>query len=222
MLSTEIKKYKEELSNFKIINGKVVMEREIEAVLEKILKENPLALQDIYILTNTYKENSISIIKKLAPKVKSMNIITKQIAKYETLAELLEKEGIILNVANNKRKSLKKAQFIINVDLSQEEIEEYTIFRNSIIINLTQEKIKKLKGFEGIFIQEIEIELEEKEPFESSNLLEHFRKIELYESIKDIRKQEEKVKITTLYGNNGKISEKELRNVQKTLTNIKN
>lgn len=220
LLSNNINKYKEELKEFKIVNGNNTYVQSIELILKKILEDNNFELQDIYILTNYYQEQSINIIRKLAPKVKSMNIITKEIQKYRILEEILEKEGILLNIANNKRKSLKKAKIIINLNFSKEELNQYNIFRNSIILNMTQEKINNLKAFDGIIIKDIEIELEDNINFlKENNLINNFRKIELYESIKDIYDNKKDIIIESLYGNNGKIDEKELRNKQKILTN---
>ena len=51
---------------------------------------------------------------------------------------------------------------------------------------------------------------------DKNKLLEKFRALEIYESIGN---NNDKFKICKLYGNNNQISEKELRNWQKILTN---
>ena len=216
ILSNKIKKYKEHLKQYKILDGKQTFIKGIEEILEKILEENAIEMQDIYVLTNTYSQQSMNLINKLIHKVKTMNIITKEVQKYKTLEEIMQEKGIAVCVANNKKKSLKKAKIIINLDLPKEEITKYTIFRNSLIINLTQEKLTNLKGFEGIIIQDIELYFEEPELLKKYKLLEEFRQLELYESIEN---KNEKIKVYKLYGNNGQINEKELRNWQKILTN---
>ena len=221
VLSKKLKNYKHFFKDYKIIDGNNIFVNSIENILKEILKENEIALQDIYVLTNSYSQESISLIKKIAPKVKTMNIITKEIQKYQILEEMLEEQSITMTIANNKRKSLKKAKIIINLNFSKEELNQYAIFRNAIIINLTEEKITNLKGFEGMIIQDIELELEEdkKDWINKNNLQTSFKQIEIYESLieKNIRNLE--IKIKKLYGNNGQISEKELRNWQKLLTN---
>lgn len=223
VLEDDIKQYKSEFKIVKVLDGKQIIKDKIDIILEKILEDEPIELQDIYILTNAYRELNVNIIRKMAPKVKSINIITKEIGKYSNLEEILQNEAIV-NVANNKRKSLKKAKIIINLDFSKEEISEYNIFRNSIIINVTDQKLNNLKAFEGIIIQDIEMKLEEdQEKFiKDNNLNKNFKKIELYESMYNNSELVDNTEIMYLYGNNGIISEKELRNEQKILTNIKN
>lgn len=216
ILSKKLKQYKEYLKQYKIVDGKQSFIKAVEEILLKILEENPMQMQDIYILTNRYCEQSTFIIKKLSQKVKTMNIITKEIEKYKTLEEMLGEKGIAICIANNKKKSLKRAKIIINIDFSKEELSKYTIFRNALIINIAQNKLTNLKGFEGIIVQDIEVYLKENEVLNKNKLFENFRQLEIYESISN---SNEKIKISKLYGNNGQISEKELRNWQKILTN---
>lgn len=220
VLSNKIKKYKNYFEDYTIVEGRNVYLDFLENILNKVLEENPIALQDIYVLTNQYCKKSVSIIKKLAFKVKTINIITNQVQKYKSLEEIMQEQGIIICVANNKKKSLKKAKIIINLDFKNEEIKQYTIFRNAIFINATKEKITNLRGFDGIIIQDIEIELEEeqKQWIKENCLDKSFKIIELYETLEEKNKKKNII-ISNLYGNNGKIDEKELRNIQKILTN---
>jgi len=209
---------------YKIIEGRRIFEEALEEILRQILQENLLVMQDIYVLANRYQEKNTKIIRRLASKVKSINIVTKEIEKYKILEEMIQEDGIAISVANNKRKSLKKAKVIINLDFSKEELTQYSIFRNAIIINSMQEKISNLKAFEGIIIQDIEVELgEERKNWLRKNRLENkFSSLELFESFVGLEKQEGKIQVTNLYGNNGEIDKKELRNWQKILTNEKN
>ena len=199
------------------------MNNNVNKILEKILENIPIALQDVFILTNKYNESSIRLIKNIGQEFKSVNVISKEIERYNMLEDILENETIVFSIANNKKKSLKKAKIIVNIDFAKEQLQEYNIYRNAIIINLSKEKITNLKGFEGIIVQNVEIELEdtEKEIFKENNILDGFKKVELYESI-SINPIKEIGKIQEIYGNNGKIDKKELINVRKILTNIKN
>lgn len=219
VLSNKIKKYEKYFENYTIVEGKNVFLELLEKILDKVVKENPIALQDVYILTNRYCEKSVSIIRNLAKKVKTVNVITKEIIKYKNLEEIMQEEAIIY-VGNNKKKSLKKAKIIINLDFNKEEIKQYAIFRNAIFINGIKEKITNLNGFEGVIIQDIEVELEENQKtwIEENYLDKSFKKIELYQTLKERGKKNDVI-ILSLYGNNGKIDEKELRNKQKILTN---
>ncbi len=221
VLANTIKPYASYFQGYKIIIGRSIYLLCLESIIEKILQEEPLALQDVYLLTNSYREQNVRIIKKLAPKVKTMNIITQEIEKYKVLEEMMQEQGIILSVANNKKKSLKKAKIIINLDFSEKQLMEYSIFRHSIIINATQEKMTNLKGWNGIIIQTIQIVLEEKleQWIKENELQEEFTQLEVYESRQEGKIDENKIKIIDLYGNHGKIDEKELRNWQKILTN---
>ena len=155
VLSNKIKKYNEFFKKYTVIDGKNIFLNSIESILEKILGENKLALQDIYILTNYYQKNNINLIRNLSTKVKTVNVITSEIQKYKNLEEIMQENGIAICVANNKRKSLKNAKIIINLDFSEEELKEYIINRNACIINLTQEKCTNLKRFSGILIRDI-------------------------------------------------------------------
>lgn len=216
ILSKKLKQYKENFKDCKVINGTQTYINALESILKKVLQENPIQMQDIYILTNRYSEQSITIIRNLIQKVKTMNIITQEIQKYKTLEEMMQEKGIAISISNNKKKSLKKAKIIINLDFSNEQINKYVIFRNAILINLSQEKITSLKGFEGIIVQDIHVYLEQQEWLKQNRILENFRQLEVYESVANSK---QKVKVTKLYGNNGEINEKEIRNWQKILTN---
>lgn len=224
ILSHKMRPYQEQIKGYKIIEGRRIFEEALEEILRQILQENLLVMQDIYVLANRYQEKNTKIIRRLASKVKSINIVTKEIEKYKILEEMIQEDGIAISVANNKRKSLKKAKIIINLDFSKEELTQYSIFRNAIIINSMQERINNLKAFEGIIIQDIEVELgEERKNWLRENRLENkFSSLELFESFAGLEKQEGKIQVTNLYGNNGEIDKKELRNWQKILTNEKN
>lgn len=215
VLSNKIKNYAQYFEGCKILDGKPIFLSSIEAILKEILQENSLELQDLYILTNYYQEKNINLIRNFATKVKTINVVTKEIEKYKIIEEMLEKQGISIVISNNKRKSLKKAKIIINMDFSGEELNQYIIFRNAVIINITQEKLTKLKGFEGITIRDIQLRLKEDEKeFIRRNKLEGFRQIEIYESLKNNLSELNKIEIDKLYGNNGQIDKKELENIR--------
>lgn len=237
VLSNKLKEKKLQLEKISIVDGRRVQKYVIQEILEYILKlskdENQkLQFKDIYILQKEHNFETIYMIEYLKDKVKTINIITNAIGKYKKIEEKLYDEGYLITVSNNKKKSLKKAKIIINMDFTKEELSNYIINRNSIIINFTNEKIDKLRGFEGIIINSIKISMKEeiKQYFKENNLYYKFEIIELYESIfktgqfeKNIYKiKEDKVNVIQLIGNNGKISEKEPLFHEILLTNIKN
>ena len=219
VLSKDVKKYSNKFDKIKIIDGNEFYLKNIYNIIKIIVGNNPVETADVYILTNKYVQKSVNFIKDIVKKVKAINIISTQIEKYKILEEILLEEGYSVNVSNNKRKSLKKAKIIINLDYSKEEILAYNLYRNSCIININNDIIiDNIKGFEGIIIQNIDIEIpnENLKFFKENNLYSSFYKNDLYKTIKEIGEAE---KIENLYGNNGKIDKKELINIQKILTN---
>lgn len=235
VLSKKIKSLKLQLNKVKIIDGKRVQKYAIEEILKYILnlsQNQKLQFQDIYILQKEHNFETIYMIEYLKDKVKTINIVTNAIGKYKKIEDNLYNEGYLITVSNNKKKSLKKAKIIINMDFSKEEISSYIINRNSIIINFTNERIDNLRGFEGMIINSIKIDMKEgiKQYFKENNLYYKFDNVELYESICEtgnFEKQtqnikENEIRVIELIGNNGKISEKEPLFHQIFLTNIKN
>ena len=217
VLSNKMKKYEHYFKNYKILNGKTIFFSVIEQILKEIFWENELALQDIFFLTDYYKEKNINLIRNLAPKVKTVNVVTEEIEKYKIIEEMLQEQGNSVTVSNNKRKSLKKAKIIINLDFELEKLNKYIIFRNALIINLTQEKLIKLKGFEGITIRDIQLKLKKEEnDFIVQNGLDEFNQLEIHESLQNKFLLPNGIEIEKLYGNNGTIDNKELENLIKS------
>ena len=70
---------------------------------------------------------------------------------------MLEQEGMMITVTNNKKKSLLKTNFILNIDFPTELINQYQIKEDAVILNIQGNvKIKK-KRFSGICINNYEI-----------------------------------------------------------------
>jgi Mor family transcriptional regulator len=203
-----------------------------------------LELQSVYILVNEYNSENLEIIQNIMQKVKTVNIVTKELNKYIALEEKMSNEkGIYMSVTNNKRKSLKNAKIIINFDFKNEEIAQYSINRNCIFINCANEKINCVKYFDGIIINNISIDFEEPEEIKKYNIYNEFDKIKIYEDFiffnimgepnfkylgsncerlriaKPICSEIDRknIKIEDLMGNNGKINQKELVKMKKLL-----
>ena len=153
--------------------------------------------------------------------------MTNNIKKFNSLEEkLYNQHGILIAISNNRNKALRRANFIINLDFNNEELKNYKINRNSIIINSTNEKIEILY-FQGIIVNNIKIVMEEKEKYKE--LYKDFNKIDIYNTfelsntkyIENIKKIEQsKIKIEHLLGNNGIIDVKELLNIQKNIDKL--
>ncbi len=167
-------------------------------------------------LINDFTDINKEIIIDIAKSIKRLNIVTNHIDKCRKIEEYLYNEfGIMLNISNNKRKSLLKAEIIINMDFPQELINKYRIYDNSIILNIGDKISLQSKRFNGININYYKIQI----PDEYK--LQGFQNEIVYESLiygkkyKDINEKitTDKIKINKLIGNNGSIKESEIANV---------
>lgn len=214
-------------------------------------------LEDIYIIANTIDEIMLDNIIFLSTKFKNVNIVSKNIGKYAYIEELVyNNTGNNVILLNNKRKSLRRAKYIINVDNSIKELNEYLIYRKAIIINMQLEKKEQvnwktsnqidggtnkktsgqtieqgkksntifLTGFEGIFVNSFEIDLNNKikQFFKKYGLINITKMSILYESFLNKKENFENIRekiedaelmVTKLYGNNGIIDENEYKRV---------
>lgn len=144
-------------------------------------------------------------------KYKKVNIVTNHIEKFKKIEEqILQEEGIMIAVGDNKRKSLSKSKIILNVDFPSELINKYSIYEEAIIINLKNKvKINK-KRFNGINISDYEISFENIDVLDYEKL-DLYNKKDLYEAMLYKKQpfsniwskiEKDKVKIEKLYGNN--------------------
>ena len=132
-----------------------------EEILKNIIEKQKQVAeqQSIYILA---KENNLqrkNQITNLLAKYKAVNIITPNIREFKKLEKNLEESSETFAVLNNKKKSLTRAQYIINVDFNEKEILEYNINRTATIINLNKGKLH-LNNFDGYVINNIEVNSE--------------------------------------------------------------
>lgn len=164
-------------------------------------------------LINDFTDINKEIIIYIAKNIKTLNVITNHIEKCKKIEEYLYNEfGVILNVSNNKRKSLLKSEIIINIDFPSQLINKYRIYDNSIIINISDTVILQSKRFNGININYYRIQIPDKYK------LEGFKNEIVYESLvygkkyKNINEkiERDKIKISKLIGNNGIINKKEI------------
>lgn len=170
--------------NFEIADGKCLFEVLIYKILSYATKKNNLKKEEtiVSILVNDMTENTFQNIKKIAKNYKRVNIVTNHMEKFKRMESgLLEKEGIMITVGNNKKKSLSKSQIIINIDFPTELINQYNIYEEAIIINIPGNiKIKK-KRFNGTIINDYEIEFNNTEEFDYEKMQKYKAK-EIYEA----------------------------------------
>ena len=143
-------------NNISICNSKWILKKCTDQIVDLILKEKneiSICVNEVDLMTQEY-------ISKFAKEFKRINIITNHIGKFKKIEEkLYNEEGILINITNNRRKSLLKSEIILNVDFPKELINEFSIYDKSTIINWDEPlKIRK-KRFTGKIIEEISIEL---------------------------------------------------------------
>jgi len=148
-----------EIQYYSKITEKNIMKSLIVEIINYIFNINKInaELENIYIFVNEYTRNNIQIIEKMCYKFKTVNIITENIKNYKQLENKLFEKNILITVSNNKRKSVKNAKYVINIDFCKEKLEQYNLNMNSIIINFTNEKKFFDKLFKGVIINNIEV-----------------------------------------------------------------
>ena len=136
----------------------------------------------VAILMDKADEIILQQIPIIAKSVKTLKIVTKSKNSYSYIEnELFEKDGIAMQITNNKDKSLSNVDIILNFDFNGERISEYKIKHNAILINLGK-KIRVNKDiFNGEFINDYEISFDE-DNYNIDINKENFDKNILYES----------------------------------------
>lgn len=225
VFENNLKKLSQYFNNMTILDGKYFMKNSVLKILEYIhnINVSNINLENIYVFVNEYNCNNLHIIEHLISNFKTVNIITENLKKYRRLEEGLYRKGILITVSSNKRKSARNARYIINVDFSEESFKSYSINRNSIIINLTNQATIVEKSFNGILINNFEIDickdsqnfvnefygdLSRKEYLESfliNNENDYYMCDELYKKYK--------CEIKALFGIRGIIQQQEFKNI---------
>lgn len=221
VLSKEIQKenlYINYLNTYglKIQDGRWLFEILITDIIEYIINKKNLETSKLKIsmLINDIIDFEIENIKLLAKKYKNLNIVTNHIEKIKKIEEeLLEKEGVMITVTNNRKKSLVKSDIIYNVDFPEEILNKYVIKDDAIIINLRGKMKIKKKRFNGIIINNYEINLrDDKKDEKMISKKYYFRDIyqaELYQkqgfnNLKE-KVKKDNVRVSKLFLSNGEI-----------------
>ena len=197
-----------------IQDGKWLFEILLPEITEYIINKKKIEKTNISIMINDLTDIEFENIKILARKYKTINIVTNHIEKFKNLEkQLQEKEGIIITITNNKKKSLMKSQIILNIDFPKELINKYNMQDDAIIVNVRgNAKINK-KRFNGLTINDYEIDFREDRK-NNKALNNHFYLKDLYESelykkqrIYEIKEKirVDKVSIKKLILNNGEL-----------------
>ena len=141
-----------------ISDGRWLFEILLINIVEYLIQKRKIEKASISILINDLTEIEFKNIKLLANKYKTINIVTNHIEKFKKLEEQLREEGIIITITNNKKKSLMKSNIIVNVDFSKELLNKYKVNENANIINLKGKVKINQKSFNGLNINNYEID----------------------------------------------------------------
>lgn len=210
----EILKQKLYCQNINILDGRYLFYLLIPEIIEYILKRQKVKLQngEVTLLINDFTQNNAKIITYIAQNVKRVNIVTNHSNKFKKIEDYLYNElGVILNITNNKSKSLSNANLIINIDFPEEIINKYEINRNAIIVNIFNEIKIRAKKFNGININYYKACIPKEYQIDGfQNNLVYESSIYKY-SYENARKDiiANKIRIKKLVGINGDISENE-------------
>lgn len=180
-------------------------------VTKKNIKKEEI---EIAITVNQITDLSLSTIKTLAKQYKRLTVVTNHIEKLQKIEKnIYDTEGVLIVISNNKKKSLLKPTMILNMDFNKELLNKYRINENAIIVNLEGDMKIEEKRFNGININDYEVDIgreenvwrENMKSFRNKDLLEAilFTKDTLDNVYNNIKKN--KVSIKELYGVNGKI-----------------
>lgn len=141
-------------------NGKWLQKYMAYEILEYIIKKKNLTKEntEVTILSNYISNEAVETIKLFAKEYKTINVVTKQINEFEHLEnKIYDEYGMSIIVSDNKRKSLLKAELILNFDFTEKQLDQYDIYDEAIIINLQgKAKINK-KRFNGLVVNDYEI-----------------------------------------------------------------
>lgn len=196
-----------------IADGRWLFEILLTDIVNYIVEKQKIERVNISVLINDLTDKEFENIKLLAQKYTTINIVTKHIEKFRKLEQQLQEKGIIATITNNKKKSLMKSQIIINIDFPKELINKYRINENAAIINVKRPIKITQKRFNGVTVNDYEIEYRndicnEKFFVDKYNLKDLYE-AEMYkrDSFTNLRKKikNDKVLINKLYLNNGEL-----------------
>lgn len=202
--------------NIDIFDGRWLMKYLSFEILDYIIIQKQIKKQEteIAITSNEITDLTIETIKKSVKQYKRITIVTTHLDKLRKIEkEIYQKEGIMIIVTNNQKKSLLRPNIILNLDFSKDTLNKYKINENATIINLEGNMKIENKRFSGIVVNDYEIEVGREEVIWRENM-KKFKTKDILESVlytrdtfNNIRKKIGKNKITIkeLYGINGKI-----------------
>ena len=164
------------------------------------IKKEDMVKQEVTVLvkrcTSLIQEQIIDLLNS----TKRVKIVTPNIKEFEKLEIKAEQiTGMPCQITNNKKKSLSKANIIINIDFDEKMINTYNINQNAIIINVnTKSKINYENHFKDIEYKKFDL----KSLYASTIFNKNFGQIK-----EQVNK--DKLKVVNLIGTKGIINIKE-------------
>ena len=193
VMSSKLKKNEEFLNliyscNIDILDGRKLFRMYIFEIVDLISKKIKKTKREcrIALLSNEYSRFVEKVIKELGTQCKVLNIVTFNIQNFEKVEEDLKSEGIIINISNNKRKSLSNSDIILNIDFQEDVLNSYNIYDNATIVNFENSLTIHKKRFCGRIINWYKLQLideselleiikdESLEKYEFNEIMEYF------------------------------------------------
>ncbi|MDO5557631.1 MAG: hypothetical protein Q4G05_05280 [Clostridia bacterium] len=193
----------ESIESIKIVKKRDILIYYIYEMIEYILKIQHIDFYnaEVFVLVNEFSKINVENINLLAAEVKVLNIVTSNLRNFKKYEEeVFKKTGININVTNNKKRGLANARIIVNIDFSEDQLENYNINTNSIIINIKHSIINHKKTFARVNINSIDIDFNDMDEFYSN-----------FDALEVCQVMDKKLpKINGLIGERGIIDESEL------------
>lgn len=207
-------------NNNYIISGK----RMYKTLVPKIIKETSKLMKlepermNVAILADEYNIDNLDLIKYISDMVKHVTLITNNAYKFQKLVdELMHYSGVSVKLLNKGKHTLKRENYVINVDFNQEALNKIIVPSEAILILTTGDKYLIRKNFNGIVINDIEIYLgQEIKNFRTLSLCEAY----IYNYMKKIKENEllfnrSEYRINAYIGNNGYIFQEDFERIGK-------
>ncbi|MBR2704058.1 MAG: hypothetical protein IKE91_01145 [Clostridia bacterium] len=138
---------------------KYVMKANLQGILDYIEKVLNIDLRNECVHLTMQDENNKEILIGILDWFKCINIATTRIGYMRRLEKsIVNRNDAVISISNNKRKALKRAKILINLDFDNELINEFCINRNCLIINLKNSQICLKSSFQGSIIDSIQID----------------------------------------------------------------
>ena len=167
-----------------ISDGRWLYEILATDIIKYIIEKKKIKKEEttISILINDLTEIELENIKILAENYKNLNIVTNHIEKFKKLEDKFMENGIMITIGNNKKKSLMKSKIILNIDFPNELINKYMIKDDAIIINVPGKAKINRKRFNGLIVNNYEIDFRDYIKSEENLLGDEFYLRDVYES----------------------------------------